>query len=84
LGLRNDPTLDRILRLDLLASRGDFKKVILPQLRAMKVPLCCEAVDAIAKFVQFMGLDACAESAHISHLVCDLIQGWGLCLRRED
>lgn len=84
LGLGNDPILGRMLRLDLLASRGDFKTVILPKLRAMKVPLCCEAADAIAKFAHFMGLDAYAESAHISHLVCDLIQGWGLCLRRED
>ncbi|SMQ45815.1 unnamed protein product [Zymoseptoria tritici ST99CH_3D7] len=76
--IERGPDISRVLRLNTLVMRLDFKKKVLSKLRDANIELGPETIGIIAKVARLMGLDSAAQPEHLSHILCDVIQGWGL------
>ncbi|KAF7187434.1 hypothetical protein HII31_11323 [Pseudocercospora fuligena] len=81
--VRHSETLRRALRFDLISAASDLKNKIIPALRQRKVGLTDELTSAFARLANLMGFTTQSSIEHISNLLCELCQGWGINLVRQ-
>ena len=77
---QNSPAINAFLRLDMISEhRKGYAKTILPALKAHNVSLRPNVIKTIAQVLRNMlGLDGATRCEFISHVVADIIGGWGL------
>ncbi|KAK4912392.1 hypothetical protein LTR49_019109 [Elasticomyces elasticus] len=72
------PVLKNALNFQVLRQSGDYRKVLRPVLSGSKIALTPAMLSAMAKLMRTLLSAAEPSEDHISHLVLDIIQGWGL------
>ncbi|KJX97390.1 hypothetical protein TI39_contig498g00010 [Zymoseptoria brevis] len=79
----SNPGIASVLRLEVLRGRECLNTKKVPLLRRHKIALSADTIPAIANVAIFLGLNAHSAMEHITHIVRDIVEGWGLTLKKQ-
>ncbi|EGP87685.1 uncharacterized protein MYCGRDRAFT_93083 [Zymoseptoria tritici IPO323] len=79
----SNPGIASALRLEVLRGRECLNTKKVPLLRRQNIALSADTIPAIANVAIFLGLNAHSAMEHITHIVRDIVEGWGLTLKKQ-